>query len=180
MFTPLPFVRPQKYNRPYNCGKNNQHRRGAHLREKLIPGLNFSGEDMYFPSSGATKRTLLAPAGSLIVINGLMWHGVTDNVAGASRRSALYQYVPGYFMPKNSYRNIPPEIRDELPARVKNLLGWYKLMTGEWKHVTEFSNEFQWEPNASGGFKIKRMGPYEHFYVDVNQEEEKSLRVTSA
>lgn len=81
-------------------------------------------------------RMLEMPAGSVMLFHGSLWHGGGANTTSDDWRLGVnVQYCPGFVrQQQNPYLGIPPEVAQELPDRVLELLG-YRLYKGIMGHV---------------------------------------------
>jgi hypothetical protein len=77
---------------------------------------------------------LLCPAGSLIVMDGRVWHRSGPNTTAAPGRTAVFaHYVRPWILPEVEWRDlIPPDQRDTLSPGLRELLGFGERAT---RHV---------------------------------------------
>jgi ectoine hydroxylase-related dioxygenase (phytanoyl-CoA dioxygenase family) len=105
---------------------------------RFVPGSHRSALTPNDPGAldGVEVRALEAPAGSVMVFHGSLWHGGGANTTTDDWRLGVnVQYCPGFVrQQQNPYLGIPPEVAARFSDRLLQLLG-YRLYKGIMGHV---------------------------------------------
>jgi hypothetical protein len=69
---------------------------------RVIPGSHLHSRDIHDEMADPTHRhpeeeLLIAPAGTIVIINGALWHSGTENVSGEPRRALHISFVERHF-----------------------------------------------------------------------------------
>lgn len=84
-----------------------------------VPGSHHLGKRPEFPEAAERAQAVEAPAGSLVVFHGAVWHGAFPRQTSGLRLSIHGLHARPYFIPQHDYRNkVPPYIMDRSPDPV--------------------------------------------------------------
>jgi len=69
---------------------------------RVIPGSHLHSRDIHQEMADPMQRhpeeeLLIAPAGTIVIINGALWHSGTENISGAPRRALHISFVERHF-----------------------------------------------------------------------------------
>jgi len=93
---------------------------------ELVPGSHLSGAHPDpKDQSGYDIVQPEAPAGSLMVFDGRLWHGTGANAANSARLGILVTFcAPQFRQQENQTLALDPELWDEIPQKLKERLGF--------------------------------------------------------
>jgi ectoine hydroxylase-related dioxygenase (phytanoyl-CoA dioxygenase family) len=108
---------------------------------ELVPGTHLSGA---YPDRANQERYGIvqpeAPAGSLLVFDGRLWHGNGANVGGADRIGILATFcAPQFRQQENMTLALDKSLWQTLPQKLKDRLG-YKVWNGYGRIEAEFGS----------------------------------------
>lgn len=90
---------------------------------RVVPGTHLFGMPPFSPDIPTVA--VEAPAGSLLCIDGRLWHAAGQNSTGAPRRAILSYYcLPFLRQQENIFRSLPHHLRRRLTPELRQLLGY--------------------------------------------------------
>jgi hypothetical protein len=102
----------------------------------------------FFPENGKTyseEISITAPAGSVLLYNGSLWHGGGPKQSDEDRWACIFSYARWYLKPSFDFnRNMPKDIYDKISDECRELLG-YKVTppTDEFTRLSMRSEVFE-------------------------------------
>lgn len=101
---------------------------------RVVPGSHKAG-DMPAYDGAADSIAAEAPAGSVLVCHGSLWHGGGNNQSNDRRFAISNYYCAGFIrQQENQQLGIPSEIARRFPRRLQELCG-YSVYKGLYGHV---------------------------------------------
>lgn len=90
----------------------------------VVPGSHLIGTNP--PPLTLPSIPIVAPRGSLVGLDGRVWHGTGENRTARTRRRAIFCYYckPYLRQQENFSRSLAPEVRERLTAVDRQLLGF--------------------------------------------------------
>ena len=84
---------------------------------------------------------LTAPAGSLVVWDGLLWHRTSPNNSKEDRTSIIISYAASFFMEicgeEEHLTVVPDSIKDNSDTLIKNMIGWQRAIKSGSQCISE-------------------------------------------
>ena len=101
-----------------------------------------------YPENGVAyddEIQLEAPAGSVIIINGGLWHASGKNYKEETRWAAIYSFSRWFYKPSFDFkRNTPQEVFDRCTEQQKELLGFkFNPAIDEFERINSRSETFE-------------------------------------
>jgi ectoine hydroxylase-related dioxygenase (phytanoyl-CoA dioxygenase family) len=100
---------------------------------RIVPGSHkWNRQPDYLSGEGNAETVpVCAPAGSVLVFDGRLWHQTGENTtADGYRRGILNYYCRGYVrQQQNFFLGLPPEVLDRATPRLRQLLGWENYLS---------------------------------------------------
>ena len=88
---------------------------------------------------------LTAPAGSLVIWDGLLWHRTSQNNSDNVRTSIIISYAASFFMEicgeEEHLTVIPNEIKNNSGRLIKNMIGWQRAIKSGSQCISENISE---------------------------------------
>ena len=92
---------------------------------RIVPG---SHTRPFFPENGKSytdEISITAPAGSVLLYNGALWHGGGPKQSDKDRWACIFSYARWYLKPSFDFnRNMPYDIFDKLSDECRELFGY--------------------------------------------------------
>ena len=92
---------------------------------RIVPG---SHTRPFFPENGKSytdEISMTAPAGSVLLYNGALWHGGGPKQSDKDRWACIFSYARWYLKPSFDFnRNMPYDIFDKLSDECRELFGY--------------------------------------------------------
>lgn len=91
---------------------------------RIVPGTHQIGVAPFSDAVPTVSAT--APAGSVLCIDGRVWHGTGRNITASCRRRAIFAYycVPFLRQQENVFQSLPAATREGLSPTLRQLLGY--------------------------------------------------------
>lgn len=100
---------------------------------RIVPGSHRWNRQPDYVAGEGNVRTVpvCAPAGSVMVFDGRLWHQTGENTsADQHRRGILNYYCRGYVrQQQNFFVGLAPEVLDRATPRLRQLLGWQSYLS---------------------------------------------------
>jgi ectoine hydroxylase-related dioxygenase (phytanoyl-CoA dioxygenase family) len=124
---------------------------------RIVPG---SHEFDRIPRKGEQPDRYVhaeAPAGSVLVYNGSIWHGGGENTTDSRRMGIVCNYCAGWLrQEENQLLAVPATYAAGLPARLRSMLG-YSVYRGLMGHVDQVDPGTWLDPEKETDMVWKRM-----------------------
>ncbi|MFF1509650.1 phytanoyl-CoA dioxygenase family protein [Streptomyces sp. NPDC058326] len=94
---------------------------------RLVPGSHLLGRQPDYDRGEGDVETIAAraPAGSVMIFDGRLWHQTGANVTDRPRHGILNYYCRGYVrQQQNFFAGLKPEVVERSDARMRRLLGF--------------------------------------------------------
>ncbi|GAA0911533.1 hypothetical protein GCM10009549_22790 [Streptomyces thermoalcalitolerans] len=94
---------------------------------RLVPGSHLLGRQPDYDRGEGDVETIpvCAPAGSVMIFDGRLWHQTGANVTDRPRHGILNYYCRGYVrQQQNFFMGLKPEVVERSDARMRRLLGF--------------------------------------------------------
>ena len=113
---------------PYPCALNVGFALDPFTEEnatRYIPGSHTNDRQPAWDSDHPSTVRVLAPAGSVILMEGRVFHQTGPNVGTTSRAGAFAYFIRSFLAPQFEWhRGIPRDLRAELSPRLREILGF--------------------------------------------------------